>query len=195
MNPELSHKAAEIAIHARALLADGGYDSFSYADISKLVNISKPSIHHHFASKAELVRCVVAQYREEAKEGLATLDRHVTDPVAAINAYVDYWAKCIGDGSASFCICAMLAAEMPRLPQEIATEVRGHFQDLTEWLTSILEKGVANSQFQLKTVPATEAKAFMGTVHGAMLTARAFGDAKLFQAVVHLSIVKLISPV
>jgi len=184
MSTELSPKAAEIAAHARALLAAGGYNSFSYADISAQVRISKASIHHHFPSKAELVRIVVAQYCEEARQGLAALDAQLADPPAALRAYVDYWSACIRDGSAPFCICAMLAAELPTIPAEVAAEVRGHFQDLSAWLAALLKKGKARGQFHLHGSVAAEAKSFMATVHGAMLAARAFGDPQAFQAIV-----------
>lgn len=184
MPTELSPKAAEIAACARVLLAAGGYNSFSYADISAQVRISKASIHHHFPSKAELVRIVVAQYREEARQGLAALDTQLADPLAALRAYVDYWSACIRDGSAPFCICAMLAAELPTIPAEVAAEVRGHFQDLSAWLAALLKKGKARGQIHLHGSVAAEAKSFMATVHGAMLAARAFGDPQAFQAIV-----------
>jgi len=191
MSAELSQKANEIAVHARLLLAAGGYNSFSYADISDRVHISKASIHHHFPSKAELVRIVVAQYREEAREGLAALERQLDDPLGALNAYANYWAKCIRDGTASFCICAMLAAELPAIPGEVADEVRGHFQDLTAWLAAILKKGAAKGQFALRDSAVIEAKSFMATVHGAMLAARALGDPKTFQAIVQPAVNRL----
>jgi TetR/AcrR family transcriptional regulator, transcriptional repressor for nem operon len=193
MNAELSPKAAEIAAQARSMLAAGGYNSFSYADISERVHISKASIHHHFPSKAELVRFVVAQYREEARDGLTAVDPQLADPLAALNAYADYWATCIRDGTDSFCICAMLAAELLTIPGEVAAEVRGHFEDLTAWLASVLKKGKAKGQFHLRDHPATEAKAFMATVHGAMLAARALGDPRVFSAIVQPTINKLAS--
>ena len=77
---DLSPKAAEIVACARTLLASGGYNGFSYADISERVRISKPSIHHHFASKAELVHTVVKLYRQETRAGLQALDA-IADPV------------------------------------------------------------------------------------------------------------------
>jgi TetR/AcrR family transcriptional repressor of nem operon len=191
VSTELSSKAAEIAAHARSLLAAGGYNSFSYADISDKVKISKASIHHHFPSKAELVRIVVAQYRGEARDGLAAMERQLDDPLGALNAYANYWAKCIRDGSAPFCICAMLAAEMPAIPGEVAQEVRGHFQDLAGWLAALFKKGAAKGQFALRDSAAAEAKCFMATVHGAMLAARALGDPKIFPAIVHPAIQSL----
>jgi len=191
MNAELSPKAAEIVAHTRLLLSAGGYNSFSYADIADRVHISKASIHHHFPSKAELVKTVVARYREEAREGMAALDRQLADALAELNAYVDYWSKCIRDTTSSFCICAMLAVELPTIPSEVADDVRGHFQDLATWLASILKKGAAKGQFHLEGSPAIEAKLFMATVHGAMLAARAFGDPKTFQTIVQPAINRL----
>lgn len=193
MNVELSPKAAEIVAHARSFLEAGGYNSFSYADISARVHISKASIHHHFPSKIELVRVVVARYREEAREGMAALDQQLADPLAELNAYADYWSTCIRGGTSSFCICAMLAMELPTIPSEIADEVRGHFQDLTAWLTSVLKKGKAKGQLRLQGSPAIEAKAFMAAVHGAMLAARGSGDPQTFQALVRLAIDRLTS--
>ncbi|MEW9570257.1 TetR/AcrR family transcriptional regulator [Rhodanobacter sp. Si-c] len=193
MNAALSPKAAEIVTYARLLLEAGGYNSFSYADISARVHISKASIHHHFPSKAELVRIVVARYREEARGGMEALDRELADPLAELKAYVDYWATCIRGGTSSFCICAMLAAELPAIPSEVADEVRGHFQDLTAWLASLFKKGKAKGQLHLQGSPALEAKAFMAAVHGAMLAARGTGDPENFRALAQFSIGRLTS--
>lgn len=191
MNLELSPRAAEIAEHTKVLLAAGGYNGFSYADLSERVRIGKPSIHHHFPSKAELVLTVVTLHRQQAREGLATLDAHVPDPLARLTAYTEYWAKCIREGTAPICICAMLAAEMPMIPQDIADEVSGYFADLTAWIAAVLEEGSAKGQFQLRDSAAAEARTFMSTVHGAMLTARAFGDPAAFQAVSRAAIARL----
>ncbi|SNS00779.1 transcriptional regulator, TetR family [Methylobacillus rhizosphaerae] len=191
MNTELSPKAAEIIAHTRSLLEAGSYNSFSYADISARVHISKASIHHHFPSKAELVRVVVARYRIEARAGMAVLNQQLADPLDALKAYVNYWSKCIKDGTSSFCICALLAAEMPTIPEEVAAEVQGHFEDLSTWLTSIFAKGVAEGKFHLKDSPAIEARGFMASVHGAMLAARGFGDPQAFETLAQLSINRL----
>ena len=184
MDTELSPRAAEIAACARSLLAAGGYNSFSYADISDSVHISKASIHHHFPSKAELVRTVLARYREEARAGMTTLEQQIPDPVAQLHAYTGYWAACIRDGSSPFCICAMLAAELPAIPSQVADEIRGHFLDLAAWLASVLARGASQGAFFLQTSPEAEAMAFMATVHGAMLSARAYGDPEVFAKIV-----------
>lgn len=194
MTEDLSQKASEIVTHTRQLLAAGGYNSFSYADLAARVGITKASIHHHFPSKEVLVKTVVAMYRRDAREGLAALERQFDDPMSELNAYADYWAGCIRAGEAPFCICAMLATEMPTIPEEVAIEVKSHFRDLGGWLASVLKRGSDRGQFHLLNSPGVSASAFMALVHGAMLVARAVDDPKAFPAIVQPAILKLTQP-
>lgn len=194
INLELSPRALEIVAQTKQLLAAGGYHGFSYADVSERVRIGKASIHHHFPAKVDLVLTVVAQHRAQARDGLAALDQRVKDPLARLTAYTDYWAGCIRDGSAPICICAMLAAELPLLPQAVADAVRAYFSELSTWLALVLEHGAATGQFQLRGGAQAEAQAFMSTVHGAMLSARAFGDPDTFAAIARAAIARLTAP-
>lgn len=176
----VSSTADDILACARTLIIAGGYNGFSYADIADVVGIRKPSIHHHFASKVDLVRTLVSRYREEAQAGLAALERNVSDPADQLKSYLAYWEACIKDASAPFCVCALLASELPILPEEVALEVRAHFRTLASWLTSVLERGKRQGRLQLAGTARVEAEGFMATVHGAMLSARAYGDPKMF---------------
>lgn len=191
MNLELSPRALEIVEQSRQLLAAGGYHGFSYADVSERVHIGKASIHHHFPTKEDLVLTVVAQHRQRAGAGLAALDQHQPDPLARLASYADYWAACIRDGSMPMCICAMLAAELPTIPASIAVEVRAYFGELSAWIASVLEGGAAKGQFVLRDTVAAEAQAFMSTIHGAMLTARAFQDPEVFASISRAAISQL----
>ena len=187
----LSTTSDDILRCARSLLIAGGYNGFSYADISQVVGIRKASIHHHFPSKAELVRTLVARYREEAEVGIAELERHHPEPVDQLRAYTGFWRDCIADGSVTFCVCALLASEIPALPPEIALEVRAYFRALSAWLTSVMERGAKQGTLALSGTARSEAESFMATVHGAMLSARAYGDPKIFDAVTHPLIERL----
>ncbi len=83
----LTTTSDQILACARKLIIAGGYSGFSYADIASVVGIRKPSIHHHFPSKVDLVRTLVSRYREEAEAGIANLERHVPDPLEQLRAY------------------------------------------------------------------------------------------------------------
>lgn len=184
MEMNLTPQASRILDCAQALIAVGGYNGFSYADISEQVGITKASIHHHFPKKTDLVITLLQRYRSAAGEGLAALAAQVSEPQKCLDAYLGWWAQCIADGTMPICICALLAAETPALPEEVAMEVRLHFAGLAQWLEGVMVVGVAARVFDLRSTPAQEAQAFMATVHGAMLSARTYGDAGLFQNIV-----------
>ena len=176
--------AQRILDTAQQLIVQQGYHGFSYADIADVVLVKKPSIHFHFATKAELVRQLLIRYREQARSGLAQLSAAVPDPLAQLRAYAGYWEACIRDDRAPFCLCALLAAELLSLPEELVADVKLHFRDLAAWLAATLEKGEAEGKLVLPRGAAAEADAFMANVHGAMLSARVYGSADVFAAVV-----------
>lgn len=177
-------KAPQILAVARELIGAGGYNSFSYADLSATVGITKASIHHHFPTKEALVKEVVRQYRAEGQEALAALDASGLSPRERLAAYTGYWEQCVRDNVASFCVCAMLAAEVSQIPVDVRAEVTAHFKELLKWLTRTLEAGVKAGQFELASPAKAEALTLMSTVNGAMLSARAFGDPSVFAAIV-----------
>ena len=170
---------------ARSLIISGGYNGFSYADISKVVGVRNATIHHHFASKSILVQALVVNYREEAQQGIAALERNIVQPVEQLRAYIQYWKSCITDTTAPICVCALLATQLPILPEEVALEVRAHFRFLSAWLASVLERGAAQGNLRLRASAKIEAEGFMATVHGAMISARAYNDAQIFGAITH----------
>ena len=170
----------EIVRCARTLLVDGGYNGFSYADIAASIGIRKASIHYYFPTKVDLVRTLVARYREEADAGFAEMTRHHPDPLDQLRAYVGFWADCIREGTNTFCLCALLATQIPVLPEPVVAEVKTYFEVLSTWLTAVLESGCEQGTFTLSDSAETEAQKFMAAVHGAMLSARALGDAKVF---------------
>ncbi|WP_375788292.1 TetR/AcrR family transcriptional regulator [Bradyrhizobium sp. Pha-3] len=174
---------------AQSLIVAGGYNGFSYADISDAIGIRKASIHHHFPTKAELVSALVDRYRQQTELGLNALREQSASPVDQLQSYVNFWQACIRDATLPFCVCAMLAGEMPMLPDEVASRVRAHFDHLVGWLTSVLKAGA--DQHLLR--PDEEAQMLMASVHGAMLSARAFDDPGLFAAIVKPQVARLLA--
>ncbi|HEY1226483.1 MAG TPA: TetR/AcrR family transcriptional regulator, partial [Ramlibacter sp.] len=98
---------------------------------------------------------------------------------------------CIGDASAPFCVCALLAHELPMLPEEVAVQIRAYFRFLSGWLTGVFEGAAQQGLVLLTDTPRIEAEAFMATVHGAMLSARAYGDANMFGAIMDPQLARL----
>jgi TetR/AcrR family transcriptional repressor of nem operon len=178
-----SDTADRILESAHALLAERGYAAFSYADIAEMVKIRKPSIHHHFASKAILVTAVLKQHRDKLNAALNTVTRTVDNPLKRLEAYVLYWEKCIRDKTEPICIAALLGAELPTLPDEVKAEVKRYFRDLKEWIRETMEQGHTHGILRLQQPAAVEAETFIALMHGAMISARVYGSSKVYTAV------------
>ncbi|WP_174302101.1 TetR/AcrR family transcriptional regulator [Caulobacter sp. S45] len=175
----------------RALIMSRGYTGFSYADVAEVVGVRKASIHHHFPAKSDLARAVVAQSRIVLTSQAEALAAAGYDPLQQLRLYTGFWEQCIRDGSASFCVAAILAAEAPALPADLLEEVQTHFQVLSDWLERVLEQGAGAGRFALALPAKVEAQIFMSTVYGAMLTARAYGEAGLFATIVEGAFARL----
>jgi TetR/AcrR family transcriptional regulator, transcriptional repressor for nem operon len=175
--------AGQILKTAHNLMTNLGYSAFSYADIAKVVKIRKASIHYHFPTKADLVVAVLNAHRERLIAATETLDQRIASPLDRLQAYVKHWEGCIRDQTEPFCIAALLAAELPSLPKKVQTEVHRHFDSLSKWIQRTLEDGVAKKLIKLQHSSEDEAQMLMALVHGAMLSARAFGTCDVFQTV------------
>jgi TetR/AcrR family transcriptional repressor of nem operon len=167
---------------AHKLMVERGYAAFSYADISEAVGLRKASIHHHFPAKAGLAVAVLTKHRERLLQALELLDEQIEDPLMRLTAYVQHWELCIRDRSMTFCVAALLGAEMPSLPEEVQAEVRLHFSLLAQWIEKTLKRGVKAGVIRLEETAATEAQIVMAVVHGAMLSARASGVDKVYKS-------------
>jgi TetR/AcrR family transcriptional repressor of nem operon len=189
-----SPKAEAILTSTRSLILSGGDDGFSYADISEVVGIRNASIHHHFPAKADLVRAMLVRHRENAEAGLASLDRNLPDALDRLRAYVGYWESCVVDGSVPFCVCALLASQLPALPAPVAEEVRIYFRSLAAWLNGTLTLCAEQQSVRLRGTATSEAAAFMAGIHGAMMSARALGDTEVFGRVAHQLLDRLSDP-
>jgi TetR/AcrR family transcriptional repressor of nem operon len=169
-----------------------GYNGFSYADIAEAVGIRKASIHHHFAGKNDLAVAVVEQSRAVIRAQVEQLAQAEPDAADQLRAYARYWERCIADDNAPFCVAAMLAAELPSLPADVAASVRAHFVELTEWLSQLLALGARQGSVTLAGLPDDEANAFMAAIYGAMLSARAFADPGTFVTVTETLLNRLV---
>lgn len=174
--------AERILDAANTLLIDRGYSAFSYADIADTVKIRKASIHHHFPTKAGLVAAVLRRHRARISEGMKALDDQIENPLVRIKNYFKYWEGCIERQTLSFCIGALLGAEMPSLPEEVQAEVHLHFSMLTDWFERTLKAGSKARVIHLQGTVATEAQMLIAVLHGAMLSARATNNCDVFRS-------------
>lgn len=168
---EMTAAAERIADAAEGLVQHHGYNGFSYDDVAKLVGLRKPSIHHHFATKAELVATVAQRYTHRFSEKLRAVDAAHADALKRLAAYADLFEATYAQDR-RLCVCGMLGSEADNLPEAVALEVQGFFRANLSWLK--LNFAAARQQGRLAAAlsPALAAEAFLCALEGAMVVGR-----------------------
>lgn len=165
---------------AERLVQRQGYNGFSYADIAGELGVTKASLHYHFASKAELGEALIERYAARFIQALEGIDSTSSGAAAKLDAYAALYADVLrGD---RMCLCGMLAAEYRTLPQPMRDSVIRFFDDNVAWLASVLADGRADATLSFAGSPADAAQTVLGSLQGAMLVARPYGDLARFEA-------------
>lgn len=162
---------------AQELVQTRGYNAFSFRDLADRVGIRAPSIHHHFPSKADLGRRLMARYRERFVELLASIDKRIRDPLKRLEKFVGLFRETFRQGN-RLCLCGMLATEYATLPKSVRTEVQAFYGATEAWLARTFEEGRKARSLEFTGTPASAARTFFGALEGAMIAARAFNDEK-----------------
>lgn len=169
---------SEILDVAERLVQNRGFNAFSYADIAKELGITKPALHYHFASKAELGEVLIARYSARFVEALDRVGSECTDGRSKLEAYADLYRKVLAQQR--MCLCGMLAADYPTLPQAIRDAVMRFFDDNEAWLAQALEQGRREGTLSFSGPSREAARMVIGGLEGAMLVARPYGDVARF---------------
>jgi len=185
----LSSTAGRVLDVAERLMQTRGFNGFSYADISSELGISKATLHHHFATKAELGYALIERYSDNFRSALAAIDmRHCAAP-QRLERYVQLYRDVLSGNR--LCLCGMLAAEYSTLPEPMQESVR-HFFDANEtWIAGVIEQGRRAGAFQMRGSAADVARMLLGALEGAMLVARPFNDVQRFSSAARVALAGL----
>jgi TetR/AcrR family transcriptional repressor of nem operon len=165
---------------AERLVQVRGFSNFSYADIATELGITKASLHYHYPGKAELGQALITRYAERFNQALDEIDRDMRSALAKLAAYADLYAGVLRNER--MCMCGILAAEYQTLPETMRSEVIRFFDDNLKWLIRVLKDGKADGTLTYSGRPADVAQGILGTLEGAMLVARPYGDMARFDA-------------
>jgi TetR/AcrR family transcriptional repressor of nem operon len=153
---------------AERLVQTRGFNGFSYADIAEALHVTKASLHYHFPSKADLGRRLIERYEAAFLAALRAIETGSAEPRAQLKRYAQIYADVLRDDR--MCLCGMLASDYATLPKAMKEEVRHFFDERGRKAGSLGFKG-----------PAIEAaRVLVGSLEGAMMLARSYGDASRF---------------
>ncbi len=147
-----------------------GYNGFSYADISSDLAISKPSVHHHFATKADLARELVMRYRERFDAARDEGDDSTADARERLRRYASLYAEVFTRGG-RICLCGVLTADAMTLPAAVRELTAAFFVDQRSFIAEVLRSSGADAPRARR-----GAETFLAGLEGALLLARAADD-------------------
>jgi TetR/AcrR family transcriptional regulator, transcriptional repressor for nem operon len=175
-----SRTADRILDVAERLVQQRGFSNVSYADIASELQITKASLHYHFPGKAELGAALVERYAERFSSALRRIDDELPDAQAKLRAYASLYAEVLH--GERMCMCGILAAEYQTLPETMRAAVIRFFDDNHAWLVGVLEQGRADHTLNIAGPVGEVAQTILGTLEGAMLIARPYGDLARFSS-------------
>lgn len=182
MTPARRQTADRVLDIAEALVQTRGFNAFSYADIARAVGIRKASLHHHFATKADLGAALVARYRSAFLDSLRDIESGTSDAADRLERYTRLYGSVLRRGR--MCMCGMLASDAATLPKPMRESIAGFFEENEAWLARVLTEGKRRGQIDFEGTPSSLAAFFVSSLEGAMLVARAGGDTRPFDDVV-----------
>lgn len=153
---------SEIIRLAGELIRSVGYNSFSYADISKKLVIKNAAIHYYFPSKSDLGVEVIKKNLMTFSE--LTESWKKSDYRQQFTNYVHMHDSFIN--RSWVCIVGALAPSYDTLPENMQKELEKLVNTILKWLTDLLDKGRESKVFSFVETPRT--KAFM--VHSTLLS-------------------------
>lgn len=174
---------------AERLVQTRGFNGFSYADIAEALAVTKASLHYHFPSKADLGRRLIERYEKTFLAALQAIDATGAPPRERLKRYGRIYADVLRDNR--MCLCGMLASDYATLPKPMKDEVKHFFDENEKWLAAVLEEGRKAGNLGFKGPAVDLARVIVGTLEGAMMLARSYGDPERFDTVAERLIASL----
>ncbi len=171
-------REAVLAAARRSAMARG-YNGLNFRDIAAEVGIKAPSIHHHFATKADLGAAVARRYWEDTVKQLAVISDEASEPLGALRRYPEIFRTSLSNDN-RICLSSFMAAEYDDLPDAVKAEVQSFADVNVDWLSKLLVEANIVEPGESR----NRARAIYAAVSGAQLFARGRADIALFDAMI-----------
>lgn len=165
--PQILQVAAE-------LLQTRSFTAFSYQDLSDRLGIRKATIHHHFATKDDLLHALVGRYGARQRERLRAIDEAHDRPWDRLEAFLAMSAAIMETGT-KICPMGVLEAEFAVIPERTRESVRKLHDVGLNWLAGVLAQGKESGDMDFEGAPEERAALVLAALQGALQIARAHG--------------------
>ncbi|MYN18623.1 TetR family transcriptional regulator [Rugamonas sp. FT107W] len=121
---------------ATRLFQQRGFNGLGMRQIAEHLQIKAPSLYHHFASKEDLTRHALRQYREEQAARLLAIEDG-EDLAEQLRMYAGLFAEMLHDGN-RLCMYVTMVREPSFQEQACVDELQLFAKQNIDWLEKIL---------------------------------------------------------
>ena len=167
------------------LIQTGGFSAMSFQGIASEVGIRKPSIIHHFPTKAELGVAIIRRYRDTFASQLQQISK---DPAkSSWDALEFYFSPYLFLASTpdKVCLCGALSGEIPALPEVMRVEVKQFIEAHQRWLEEILREGAERGELVLIDSPKSLSRVIFNSLQGSLLVRRSTEDVSQLKEIIN----------
>ena len=172
----MTDTATKILDTGQELIQTRGYTDMSFQDIASQVGIKKPSVIHHFRSKADLGVAIIQRYSDTFATQLEAIKQ---DPQKtaweALEFYFSPYRQ-FANTPDKVCLCGSLAGEIPALPEQMRVEVKQFMENHQHWLEGILKNGRKSGELNFDETPARLSRVLFNMLQGTLLVKRSTDD-------------------
>jgi TetR/AcrR family transcriptional regulator, transcriptional repressor for nem operon len=180
-SPPSAHATADRILDiAERLVQTRGFNGFSYADVAAELHVTKASLHYHFRTKADLGSSLITRYNDTFQAALDGIYADGHDAREMLRRYIELYSEVVHRNR--ICLCGMLASDYATLPKGMRELVNRFFDANEGWLSRVLEEGRKTRTLRFGGTATDVARALVASLEGAMLVARAYGDASRFDS-------------
>ncbi|MDZ4795221.1 MAG: TetR/AcrR family transcriptional regulator [Bacteroidota bacterium] len=189
MTPRYTDTKEEILRLGTELIQLYGYNAFSYADISKKLDMKNAAVHYHFPGKEDLFASIVQQYIDRYHELGKNLDRPGITAKQKIEAFISRYTALAEQNK--ICIIGSVCSDYNTLPHSVRAKM-GELIDLVlSMVAKVLKEGKTNGEFHFEETPHTQSLLMMTNLAAGVQLSRITGQ-KDYTAICR-SIIKQIS--
>ena len=176
--------ADRILDSGQELIQTRGYSAISFQNIASEVGIKKPSIIHHFPTKAELGVAIIRRYRDTFAAQLQEISEDSAK--SSWDALELYFSPYLFFASTpdKVCLCGALAGEIPALPETMRVEVKQFMEAHQQWLEEILRRGSGRGEFSSIDSPELLSRMIFNSLQGSLLVKRSTEDLSQLEDVI-----------
>jgi AcrR family transcriptional regulator len=170
----------EILKLGKQLIQSYGFNAFSYADISKKLNIKNAAVHYHFPSKQDLLSGLLDNYLEHYTELGKQLNGAKLNAIKKIEKFIEPYTQLADCGS--ICIIGSVATDYNTLPQMVKVKILELINLVLGMVEQALKEGKKSGDIFFEETARTQALLIMTNVAAGVQLARITG-AKDFEAI------------